>query len=81
MPDASISSIGCCASEATRHFCAVARRRRQNSTPSPRLTPRTQARAETRKRVASRPWERTPEDLAMQGLIQMEDPPDDELET
>jgi hypothetical protein len=39
------------------------------------------ARAETRKRVASRPWERTPEDLAMQGLIQMEDPPeDDELE-
>ena len=75
------NATGCCASEATRHFCAVARRRRQNSTPSPRLTPRTQARAETRKRVASRPWERTPEDLAMQGLIQMEDPPeDDELE-
>ncbi len=55
------NATGCCASEATRHFCAVAR-------------------AETRKRVASRPWERTPEDLAMQGLIQMEDAPDDELE-
>ena len=56
------NATGCCASEATRHFCAVAR-------------------AETRKRVASRPWERTPEDLAMAGLIQMEDPEDDELET
>ena len=56
------NATGCCASEATRHFCAVAR-------------------AETRKRVASRPWERTPEDLAMQGLIQMENPPeDDDLE-
>ena len=53
------NATGCCASEATRHFCAVAR-------------------AETRKRVASRPWERTPEDLAMQGLIQMEDAPEDE---
>jgi len=56
------NATGCCASEATRHFCAVAR-------------------ADTRKRVASRPWERTPEDLAMQGFIRIEDTAsEDEIE-